>query len=150
MAVLNERVDTGLGIEDTFAFIADFSNAAKWDPGVATSVQVGEGPVRVGARYRLGVRLAGRVAPMDYTITRLETPRRVVLSGAGSGVEAVDDIRFEPAGTGTTIHYTADIRLRGLLRLFEPFAGGAFKRVAADAKAGMQRALDERAAARSA
>ena len=150
MAVLRERIDTALGIDDAFAFVADFANASLWDPGVATSEQVDSGPVRVGARYRLGVRLGGRIAPMEYTITQLETPRRVVLTGEGSGVAAVDDIAFEPAGTGTTIHYTADIRLRGLLRLFAPFAGGAFRRVAENARDGLQRALDERAAARDA
>ena len=150
MAVLRERIDTALGIEDAFAFVADFANAAQWDPGVATSERVGDGPVRVGARYRLGVRLGGRVAPMDYTITVLEAPRRVVLTGEGSGVAAVDDIVFERAGTGTMIRYTADIRLRGILRLFAPFAGSAFRRVAENARDGLQRTLDERAAARGA
>lgn len=147
MAVLRERIDTSLGIEDAFAFVADFANAAKWDPGVATSEQVGTGPVRVGTRYKLGVRMGGRVAQMDYTITQLDAPRRVVLAGEGSGVVAVDDIAFEPAGTGTTIRYTADIQLRGLMRLLTPFAGGAFRKLAENARAGMQRALDQRAAA---
>jgi carbon monoxide dehydrogenase subunit G len=150
MAVLRERIDTALGIEDAFAFVADFANAAQWDPGVATSEQVGTGPIRVGARYRLGVRMGGRVARMDYTITRLDAPTRVVLTGEGSGVHAIDDISFEPAGNGTTIRYTADIQLRGVMRLLTPFAGGAFRRLAENARAGMQRALDERASARAA
>ena len=68
--------------------------------------------------------------------------------GAGSGVDAVDDIRFAPSGVGTRVDYIADIRLRGWMRLLEPFAGGAFRRIAADAVAGMRRALDDRAAAR--
>jgi carbon monoxide dehydrogenase subunit G len=150
MAVLRERIDTTLGIEDAFAFVADFANAAHWDPGVATSERIDAGPVRVGARYRLGVRMSGRVAPMEYTITHLDAPRRVVLAGEGSGVAAVDDITFEPAGAGTTITYVADIRLRGAMRLLAPFAGGAFRKIAANARAGMQRALDARAAARAA
>ena len=44
--------------------------------------------------------------------------RRVVLTGSGSGVSAVDEIRFERSGTGTHIDYTADIRLGGLLRTY--------------------------------
>jgi hypothetical protein len=83
---------------------------------------------------------------MEYVITRLEPGRRVVLDGRGSGVRAVDDISFEPGASGTTITYVADIRLTGLLGLLAPFAGGAFRRIAANAKAGMQRALDARAA----
>ena len=147
MAILRERIETTLPLDEAFAFVADFANAAHWDPGVDTSERTNPGPVGVGARYRLGVRMGGRVAPMDYEITTFEPSRRVVLTGSGSGVAAVDDIRFEATPIGTRIDYTADIRLRGPRRLLAPFAGGAFARIARDARDGMQRALDQRAAA---
>jgi len=82
---------------------------------------------------------------MEYRISAFEPPHRVVLVGEGSGVSAVDEIRFEPAGTGTRIDYTADIRLGGVLRLIQPFLGRAFAKLGRDALAGMQRALDARA-----
>jgi hypothetical protein len=149
MTRLHERIETALPIDETFAFIADFANSSRWDPGVATSERIDAGPVGLGARYRLGVRMRGNVAPMEYRITAYEAPTRVVLTGEGSNVSAIDEIRFEatPAG-GTAIDYTADIRLTGWMRLVEPFAGGAFEKIAKDALGGMQRALDERAAAR--
>ena len=146
MAILREQINTALPLDRAFAFIADFANAAQWDPGVATSERSGTGPVGVGARYRLGVRLRGKVSPMDYVITGFEPSRRVVVTGTGSGVEAVDDIRFEATETGTRIDYMADIRLKGLMRLAAPFAGGAFAKVARDARDGMQRTLDRMAA----
>ena len=102
-----------------------------------------------GARYRLGVRMRGRVVPMEYRITAFEPPRRVVLHGSGSGVAAVDEIRFEPVGAGTRVLYTADIRLGGPMRLVQPFLGGAFAKIAHDALDGMRRALDARAAAQT-
>lgn len=144
MTRLDESIETPLPIDEAFAFIADFANARHWDPGVATSERIDAGPVGPGARYRLGVRMRGRVAPMEYRISTYEPPRRVILTGEGSGVSAVDEIRFAPAGTGTRIDYTADIRLGGWMRLVEPFVGGVFERIARDALAGMQRALDER------
>jgi carbon monoxide dehydrogenase subunit G len=150
MAILRERIDTRLGIDEAFAFVADFANAERWDPGVASSNRIGDGPVGVGARYRLGIRMAGRVLPMEYEITTFEPSRRVVLTGRGSSVDAVDDISFESTPTGTRIHYVADIRLGGLLGLLSPFAGGAFRRIAENARTGMQRTLDELARARSA
>ena len=143
MAVLREQIETTLGIDAAFAFVADFANAERWDPGVASSVRLNDGPVRVGARYRLGVRMGGRVAEMEYEIIRLEAPHRVVLEGRGSGVHAVDDISFAATPSGTRIDYVADIRLQGLLRLLAPFAGGAFRRIAENARNGMQRALDD-------
>jgi carbon monoxide dehydrogenase subunit G len=142
MAILKEQVHTTLPVDEAFAFVADFANAEHWDPGVATSVRISEGPVGLGSRYRLEVRMRGRVAPMNYEITVFEPSRRVVLTGTGSGVDAVDDIRFEATDAGTRIDYVADIRLRGLMRLAAPFAGGAFATIARDARDGMQRALD--------
>jgi carbon monoxide dehydrogenase subunit G len=145
MTKLHERIQTTLSIDETFAFIADFANSSQWDPGVATSERVDAGPVGLGARYRLGVRLVGRVAPMEYRITTFEPPTRVILTGEGSNVSAVDEIRFEATPAGTTVDYTADIRLGGWMRLIQPFVGGAFAKIAKDALSGMQRALDERA-----
>lgn len=149
MAVLRERIESALGIDEAFTFVADFANAERWDPGVASSVRLDDGPVRVGAKYRLGIRMGGRVAPMEYEITRLEAPHRVVLTGRGSGVRAVDDISFATTPTGTHIDYVADIRLQGLLQLLAPFAGGAFRRIAANARSGMQRTLDDLARKRT-
>ena len=146
MTRLTEQIQTSLPIDDVFAFVADFANSMYWDPGVATSERIDAGPVGLGARYRLGVKMRGRVTPMEYRITTFDAPRRVVLTGEGSGVSAIDEIRFEPAGTGTRIDYTADIRLGGLMRLAQPFLGGAFAKIARDALDGMQRALDARAA----
>ena len=147
MTRLQERIQTPLPIDETFEFIADFANAMHWDPGVATSERIDAGPVGLGARYRLGVRMGGRVVPMEYRITTFDPPNRVVLTGEGSGVSAVDEILFEATTDGTAIDYTADIKLHGLLGLVQPLLGRAFAKVASDALGGMERALDERAAA---
>lgn len=146
MTRLHDQIETTLPPGEAFAFIADFANASRWDPGVATSERLDEGPVGVGARYRLGIRMRGRIAPMEYRITDYEPPRRVVLVGEGSNVAAVDEIRFEAAGPGTRIDYTADIRLQGILRLIAPFAGGVLEKIGRDALDGMKRTLDARAA----
>ncbi len=101
----------------------------------------------MGARYQLGVHLGGRVAPMEYRITTYERPSRVVLEGQGSGVTAIDDIRFARDGDRTTVEYIADIRLGGLLRFIQPLLGGRFRTLAANAVGGMRTNLDRRAAA---
>ncbi len=150
MPNLREQLQTALQIDDAFAFVADFANSSHWDPGVANAERIdGSGPVGVGARYRLGIRMGGGVSPMEYRIVTFEPPRRVVLAGEGSGVSAIDEIRFEPSGGGTRIDYIADIRLRGPRALLTPLARGTFARIARDAREGMQRTLDELARQRS-
>ena len=151
MTRLHETIETTLPLADTFAFIADFANAQVWDPGTLASTRIGDGPVGVGATYDLSVKMSGGAAPMTYTIETLEPDRRVVLRGEGERASARDDIRFEatPAG-GTRVDYTADIELKGWLRLLQPLLGGAFRKLGDDARTGMTRALAERAAARAA
>jgi carbon monoxide dehydrogenase subunit G len=149
MPTIHETIDTRLARDEAFSFVADFANAAAWDPGTATSERIDAGPVGVGARYALGVRMRGRVAPMEYRIATFEPPSRVVLAGEGSGVRATDTISFEARDGGTRIDYTAEIHLTGWMRLLEPFVGGAFAKIGRDARDGMERTLDERARAAS-
>ena len=150
MTRLHEEIETPLSLDVAFPFVADFANSSRWDPGVRSSEAVNPGPPAIGARYRLMVRMGGRFAPMEYRVSELEPMRRVVLTGSGSGVSAVDEIRFERSGTGTHIDYTADIRLGGLLRLVQPFLGRSFRKIAKDALAGMQTTLSEMSASETA
>ena len=101
MTTLRERIETPLPIDETFAYVADFANSQDWDPGVATAERLDTGPVGVGSRYRLGVRMGGRVAPMEYRISVFEPPTRVVLTGEGSGV---DRGRRHPVRAGRRRH----------------------------------------------
>ena len=148
MTRIHERIETALPIDDAFDYVAEFANSHAWDPGTLSSRRLDSGPVRAGARYLLDVRMGDRVAPMEYRIRDFERPDRVVLTGTGPSVNAVDEIRFERAGDGTVIDYTADIRLGGLLRLAQPFLGGTFVKIGRDAAAGMDRALAALAARR--
>jgi carbon monoxide dehydrogenase subunit G len=146
MTRIHERIQTALPIEAAFDYVADFATNEEWDPGTDSSIRIDDGPVGTGARYRLDVRMGGRVAPMEYRIREFDRPNRVVLVGSGSGVDAVDDIRFERTDHGTAIDYTADIRLGGVLRFVQPFLGETFAKIGRDAAAGMTRELAARAA----
>ena len=146
MTRIHERIATSLPIDAAFDYVSDFANSQEWDPGTTSSRRLDDGPVGPGARYGLTVRMGGRVAPMEYHIRDFDRPRRVVLVGSGSNVNALDEISFERAGNGTVVDYTADIRLGGLLRLAEPFLGGTFEKIGRDAAAGMSAALEDLAA----
>ena len=149
MPRLHETVDTALPIDAAFPFIADFANNPIWDPGTASARRLDDGPVGVGATYELDVRMGGQTMPMTYRITAYEPNARVELRGEGDRVRARDDIRFTttPSG-GTHVDYVADLELTGWWRFLTPFLGGTFRKIGQQARDGMQRALDERAAAR--
>ena len=141
-------IDTRLPVDEAFAFVADFANAARWDPGVATSTRLDAGPVGVGSRYRLGIRMGGRVAPMEYRITTFEPSRRVVLvgSGIGRGCRRRHPVRADAAGHPDRLprRHPPPGASSGSSRRSP---GGAFARIARNARDGMQRTLDGDAAA---
>lgn len=142
MPVLKEILEVARPLDEVFAFVGDFANTREWDPGVADARKVTEGPIGVGTRYAVDVVFNGRQLPMTYEVTGWDPPNRVVLKGEGSTVTAVDDIRFEAVPSGTRIRYSADLRLKGLLKLAEPLLGKRFDKTGKAAMAGMRRALE--------
>lgn len=148
MTRIHERIETDLAVDQAFDYIADFDHADEWDPNTTEASRLGTEPPGLGVRFALEVRMGRRTAPMGYRITEYDRPRRVVLVGEGSGVMTVDDIRFERIGERTVVDYTADIRLRGLLRLAQPFLGATVRAIGQQAAEGMNRELARLASAR--
>jgi carbon monoxide dehydrogenase subunit G len=147
MTLLKETLETPLAREAAFEYIADWSQQAAWDPNTVSSARVGEGGPEVGARYALEVKMGPRTVPMEYRITELEAPSRIVLVGEGSGIWTEDTITFDTAGSGTRVEYQAEIKLSGWLGIVQPLLGRAFDGIAKGAVAGMKRELDARARA---
>lgn len=147
MTLLKETLETPLAREAAFEYIADWSQQAAWDPNTVSSERLGEGGPEVGARYALEVKMGPRTVPMEYRITELEAPSRIVLVGEGSGIWTEDTITFDAAGSGTRVEYQAEIKLSGWLGIVQPLLGRAFDGIAKGAVAGMKRELDARARA---
>ena len=123
-------------LDEVFAFTADFSNSAKWDPGVESSELVGSGPIGVGSRFSLVTTFGSSRTPMEYVIEEFEENSRVVLHGAGGSVSAIDTIEFETHPDGTWVDYTADLTFKNWIRWVSPLLKPVMSRVVG------QRALD--------
>ena len=59
MAHYHATVESRSPAAETFGYLAAFSNAAEWDPGVLAGEQLDAGPVRAGSRFRLKVPFLG-------------------------------------------------------------------------------------------
>ena len=67
MITIQETATTARPRPEAFAYVADFTTAAEWDPGLRYSERV-SGDGGVGTRYRVGATFAGRVVPMIYEV----------------------------------------------------------------------------------
>ena len=139
--VVTEVIDVPRSAEESFAYVADFTTVAEWDPGIHESRKVsGEGGV--GTVYEVQAEFRGKTMPFTYTVTAFERDKRIVLDGVGENATSLDTIAFEAVGDGgTRITYTADFKLKGVLRIAEPFLGGTFKTLARKALAGLEAKL---------
>ena len=61
MTKLHESLETSLDREAAFAYIADWSRQAEWDPNTVSAARIGDGGPEVGARYALEVKGLPRI-----------------------------------------------------------------------------------------
>jgi len=141
MVRLQETIEVPRPIEDAFFYTSNFANVVQWDPGVAASSRIGQGPIDLDAEFQVLVKFGPRTIPMTYIIRVYEPPYRVVLEGRSDAIHALDDIQFTPVAEGTRIDYTADISFLGLLGYAEPFIKGRLDGVGKNAIHGLQAAL---------
>jgi hypothetical protein len=141
MATYRTQIDARRGQDEVFEYLATFSNASEWDPGVAEGEALTPGPVAMGSVYRLGVRMAGRIVPFEYEVVDMERPRKVVLQARHGRIVSTDTITVEWAGRGSRVRYVAVLQAVGLLRLASPLVARVFVGLAERAAAGLRRVL---------
>ena len=135
-------IETTLPRDQTFAYVSDWARQAEWDPNTISSKRIGEGGPEVGARYALEVKFGRGTTPMEYRITELEAPGRLVLIGEGSSVWTEDVLTFAETPDGTRVDYAFEIKLSGLLGLVQPLFGRVVDGIGKEGAAGMKRELD--------
>jgi hypothetical protein len=144
MARYQASVESRSSAAETFGYLATFSNAAGWDPGVLTGEQLDPGPVRVGSRFRLVVPFLGVRMPLTYQVIGFVPGREVLLAAASGLLRSTDKIVVTGDADGSTVSYDAEVRLRGPLRLLDPLLRPGFRAVAQRAAAGLAHALSAR------
>jgi carbon monoxide dehydrogenase subunit G len=120
-----------------FAYLADFANAAEWDPGIAEARRLTPAPTRVGSRFEVVALFRGRRQRFEYVVTEFEDGSRIALRGEGERALSDDVVTVAPRATGSRITYEADLRLKGVFRVAEPFLGSTFRQMGDDALDGL-------------
>jgi carbon monoxide dehydrogenase subunit G len=141
MAIYRTQIDSPKGRDEVFEYLANFSNASGWDPGVTEARSLTSGSPELGSIYRLSVRVAGRHVPFDYRIIALDRPTRVVFRAEQSTMVSTDTITVNRAGAGSQVIYVAKFESRGMLRLFAPLVARTFQKMAERAAGGLRQAL---------
>ncbi len=146
MIRIQEQRTIPMSQEEAFAFVADFTNVAEWDPGITEASQVGNEPVGVGTEFAVMSNFAGRSLPLTYVVEEWDAPHRAVLAVSTARFDGRDTITFRAVDGGTEIDYVAEFTFRGVMRLAEPFLKGTFDRIGQKAMDGVVAAVKVEAA----
>lgn len=141
MARITETLVVPRTPEESFDHVADFTTTEEWDPGVASARRLDAGPLGVGARFEVQLRLGPRTVPLTYEITSYDRPTRVVLTTVGRIHRGQDDVTFRPAVGGTEITWDATFAVRGPGALVDPLLAVGFRKAGKAAVAGLSDSL---------
>ena len=138
-------IEVARGAAEVFAYIADFSRASEWDPGIAEARRLSEGSTAIGSRFEVIALFRGKRQRFEYIVTEYDEGRRIALRGDGAKALSDDTITVEDRDGRTCVTYEADLRLKGLYRVAEPFLGSTLERMGDEALAGLKSKLDRAA-----
>lgn len=142
MAHFQTTLDTPASPKLAFEYLADFSNARLWDPGVSAGRRLDAGPIGEGSRFEIELDLAGTTSTFEYVILHHEPDRRLVLQAETPRIRSLDTITIEPRRDGgSRVGYDADLRAKGALHALDLPLHLAFQVIGARAARGLERAL---------
>lgn len=130
--------------EEVFDYMADFTSVEQWDDTAVSAVRLDDGPIGLGARFRVTVRFAGRENDFDYETIAYERPGRLLLRAESGSVVSEDEVTVAPDGGGSLLTYDAKLQAKGAMKLAEPVLALLFRRLGDNAAAGLARELGGR------
>ena len=139
------HVRTPMAPAEAFAYMADLTHFAEWDPGVERAEQVkGEGPGPDSA-FDVAVKAFGRTVTLRYDIIAYDAPDEVTAFAQNAVMSSRDTITVKPAGHGndggSIVTYDAVLKLKGPLGLADPLLRMSFDKIGDRAAAGLVTAL---------
>ena len=142
MASITETLHVPVPPARAFDHLADFTTTEAWDPSIVRAERLDDGPLQVGSRFRVGLKVGLVTVPLVYEITRYVRPHHLVLTTRGLTHRGEDDISINATEEGAEVVWNARFSLRGPGRLLDPVLGVGFRRTATAAVAGLQRSLE--------
>lgn len=129
--------------EKAFSYMMDLEHFADWDPGVTKAKRVsGEAP-GMGAAYEVTVKSVGGEQTLRYETIAIDSPNRIEVRAETSKLISLDIVTVRPdANGGSRVTYSADLSLKGLLRIGTPVLALMFRGIGDRAAEGLVRVLE--------
>lgn len=107
-------------VEAVFDYVADQSNEPQYNPQMVRAEKITAGPIGVGTKFRSAVASRGRTAEMVIECTGYDRPRRLASKTTMRQADISYALTFEPAGSGTRMAWSGQVRPKGAYILLGP------------------------------
>ena len=141
MARYSGELTTERTPDEVWRYLADLRSIAEWDPSVEEARLIEGDPGIVGTRYVLDVRFLGRTVALPYETVVAEPPHRLVFAAETDAMSIADEAVILPLLSGSSVTWSASLRLRGARRLLDPPLQLAFARLGKNAEDGLRQRL---------
>ena len=125
------RVEKSTVIErapgEVFDFVADQTNAVRWQSGIAEIRRLTDGPPGVGTRHAFARTLMGKRMTGENEYTVFE-PGHLVTFRTTSGPGLLASYIVEPMKAGTRLTATIEIDVSGLMSIAQPLIAATLRR----------------------
>jgi hypothetical protein len=120
MTTIERSIEIARPVEAVFAFTHDPANDAMWQPTIAESRVLTEGPMRVGTRIAEVRRFLGRRIEATYEVTELEPNRRSSIKTTSGPIPLTGSYVLEPVDGRTRFTMRLETDAHGFFKLAEP------------------------------
>ena len=112
---------------EVFDFVADQTNAVRWQSGIAEIRRLTDGPPGVGTRHAFARTLMGKRLTGENEYTEFEPGHRVTFRTT-SGPGLVASYVVEPVDAGSSLTATIELDVSGVMSIAEPLIAAALRR----------------------
>ena len=120
MARIDGEIVIDRPVDVVFDYVADQSNEPQYNPQMVRAEKITAGPVGAGTKFRSAVASRGRTAEMLIEITGYDRPHRLASATTMQQADIMYTLTFEPAGSGTRMRWSGQVRPKGAFKLLGP------------------------------
>ena len=118
---VEQTFSVGRPPEAVFDYLTNPSNLAAWQTSKTSVEQLTDGPPRLGTRFRERTKPpGGKEFEQIVEFTEFDRPRRVHVHIVEGPYPVDGTWSFEPDGNGTRVHFVAEGKLHGVMRILQP------------------------------
>lgn len=141
---LETRIELQAPASQVFDFVADHTNAPRWQSGIDEIRRITPGPIGVGTEHELTRRFAGMRIVAHNRFIAYDPGRFVSFEIPSGKITGVASYLVEPTGPNTCrLISTVDFRVAGLARFATPLLALIFKREDEKALASLKALMED-------